>query len=141
MLKRAARYTANNAIGILALFVALGGVSYAATGGFESSGQLQACVGQNGTLTLLKSGKKCRRGQQRVAWSQTGPRGPAGASGANGLNGTNGSTPDKVASAETALTADNALSLGGIPASGYTRSDCNSVTGQIKGFVLIPANA
>jgi hypothetical protein len=40
-------------------------------------------------------------------------------------------------SATTAATATNALSLGGIPASGYTRSDCASITGQVKGFALI----
>jgi hypothetical protein len=140
MVGRLARFAVNNAVGLLALFVALGGVSYAASGGFTSGGRLQACVGQNGALTLLKSGKKCRRGQQKVVWNQTGPRGPAGAGGAAGLNA--GATlAAKVASAETALTAGDALSLGGIPASGYTRSDCASTTGQIKGFVLIPEKA
>lgn len=41
---------------------------------------------------------------------------------------------------EAASTANNALSLGEIPASGYTRSDCNSETGQVKGFALVPAS-
>ena len=50
MVGKAARYLANNALGALALFVALGGVSYAATGGFTSSGQLQACVNKSGGL-------------------------------------------------------------------------------------------
>jgi hypothetical protein len=45
-----------------------------------------------------------------------------------------------VPSATTALTADNALALGGVPAAGFTRSDCASTTGQIKGFAIIPAN-
>ncbi len=40
-------------------------------------------------------------------------------------------------SATTAATATNALSLGGVPASGYTRSDCASISGQVKGFALI----
>jgi hypothetical protein len=40
-------------------------------------------------------------------------------------------------SATTAATATNALSLGGIPASGYTRSDCASISGQVKGFALV----
>jgi trimeric autotransporter adhesin len=39
--------------------------------------------------------------------------------------------------AQKANEASNAISLGGIPASGYTRSDCNSLTGQIKGFARI----
>jgi hypothetical protein len=45
-----------------------------------------------------------------------------------------------VPSATTAQTATNALALGGIPASGFTRSDCASTTGQIKGFAIVPAN-
>jgi hypothetical protein len=137
----------NNAPGLLALFIALGGVSYAASGGFTSGGKLQGCVSANGTLRLLKSGKKCHRGQQKIVWNQTGqqgPRGPAGASGAAGLSsGTSGTIPVKVASAESALTAataTNALSLGGVPASEFTRRDCGSMTGQIKGFVTIPAS-
>jgi hypothetical protein len=43
--------------------------------------------------------------------------------------------------ATTAATATNALSLGGIAASGYTQKDCNSTTGQVKGFALVPASA
>lgn len=37
--------------------------------------------------------------------------------------------------------AANALALGGIPASGYTRNDCSSLTGQIKGWVSVPASS
>ena len=43
------------------------------------------------------------------------------------------------AHAEGAGTAGNALALGEIPASGFTRSDCVSETGQVKGFALVPA--
>ncbi len=144
MRKKATRYLANNALGALALFVALGGVSYAASGGFVSGGKLQACVGRNGSLTLLKPGKKCKHGQQDVAWSQTGPAGPKGATGPAGsagqqaANATHAETATKAGEADSAATASNALSLGGVPASGYTRSDCISKTGQIKGFALIP---
>src|SRR5438045_4049464 len=38
--------------------------------------------------------------------------------------------------ANSAGSATNAAQLGGIPASGYTRNDCNSLTGQIKGWAL-----
>jgi hypothetical protein len=123
------KYLANNALGALALFIALGGVGYAATGGFVSGGKLQACVSGNGSLTLLKAGKHCRRGQKQIAWNQTGPQGPPGGSGVAGANG---------ATVPSANTANNALALGGIPASGYTRNDCVSTTGQVKGFALIP---
>ncbi|HWW67450.1 MAG TPA: hypothetical protein VNY83_05655 [Solirubrobacterales bacterium] len=37
----------------------------------------------------------------------------------------------------SATNANNASQLGGIPASGYTRNDCGSLTGQIKGFARI----
>lgn len=48
-------YLKSNALGALALFIALGGTGYAAAGGFTRGGQLQACVSENGSLTLLKS--------------------------------------------------------------------------------------
>lgn len=84
MLHRSMKYVGNNAIALLALFLALGGVGYAASGGFTSGGQLRACVRGNGSLTLLKPGKKCAKGQTSVSWNQQGrqgARGPAGAAG------------------------------------------------------------
>lgn len=90
MITKGLRFMRGNAIGMLALFVALGGTSYAATGGFTSNGQLQACVGESGGVTIVKAGKKCRRGQQRVSWNQTGPAGAKGATGATGAAGANG---------------------------------------------------
>ena len=39
--------------------------------------------------------------------------------------------------ANTADGAGNANQLGGIPPSGYTHSDCNSQTGQIKGWAAV----
>ena len=42
-----------------------------------------------------------------------------------------------VAHANTADTATNADQLGGIPASGFTRSDCDSRTGQLKAWARI----
>ena len=44
---------------------------------------------------------------------------------------------DAAGTADWATEADNATALGGIPASGYVRSDCNTMTGQIKAFALI----
>jgi hypothetical protein len=88
--RRMLRYLASNALGALALFVALGGVSYAASGGFTSGGELQACASESGTLTLLKSGKHCKHGQKQVTWNQTGPQGQPGAKGATGSPGAAG---------------------------------------------------
>ena len=90
MARKIVGYAANNAVGVLALFVALGGVSYAASGGFTGGGQLRACVGTSGTMTLLKSGRHCRHGQTQVAWNQQGPAGPNGATGATGSAGPTG---------------------------------------------------
>jgi len=45
-----------------------------------------------------------------------------------------------VLSAKTAANAgfaSNAYALGGIPASGYTRNDCGSLSGQVKGWVSV----
>jgi hypothetical protein len=132
-----------NVVATLALMFAMSGGAIAATGGFTAaSSGIKACVGANGVLKLL-SGKKCKGGQKAVSWNQQGPagaKGPAGAQGATGPIATAGLNGDPGPSATTALTADNALALGGIPASGFTRSDCASTTGQIKGFALVPAN-
>jgi hypothetical protein len=134
VIARMARYLANNALGALALFVALGGVSYAATAGFNSGGKLQACVNGNGSLRLVKAGKSCHHGQQKLAWNQTGVQGPKGATGATGPSGI------EALKGAAVPTATNALALGGTPATGFTHSDCESETGQIKGFVEVPAN-
>ncbi|HEX3909170.1 MAG TPA: hypothetical protein VHW67_00535 [Solirubrobacteraceae bacterium] len=95
MISKAGKLIASNAVGLLALFVALGGVGYAATGGFASNGKLQGCAAGNGTLTLLKPGKKCRKGQTAVAWSMTGPNGGAGAQGPAGAPGAAGAAGPK----------------------------------------------
>jgi hypothetical protein len=140
-----------NVTATLALVFAMSGGAIAATGGFTSApSSIKACVGGNGVLKL-QAGKKCRSGQKAVSWSQQGPAGAQGATGSPGATGPQGA-PGVAASpnttvahaatadtATTALTADNTLALGGIPASGFTRSDCASTTGQIKGFALVPA--
>jgi len=141
MTTRGLSFAKNNAIALLALFVALGGTGYAASGGFTSGGKLQACVGGKGGLTLLKSGKKCKHGQKLIAWNQTGPQGATGPGGIAGLNGASvpsATNATNATNAVTAQTANNALELGGVPASEFTHRDCGSVTGQIKGWVQIP---
>jgi hypothetical protein len=65
---------------------------------------------------------------------------------ANATNATHATSANTATSATTATnatnatTASNALSLGGTPASGFTKSDCASQTGQVKGFVTVPAS-
>jgi hypothetical protein len=86
-----------NVLAGTALFVALGGGAYAATGGFVGSkGSIHGCVAGKGALTVVKAGKSCPRKTTSLVFDQTGPRGnpgatgPKGAAGSNGRNGTNG---------------------------------------------------
>ncbi len=91
MLNRASRFAANNAIALAALFLALGGASYAATGAFEAaSGQLTACVGESHVVVLKTGHKPCHKGQKTVVWNQQGPAGSKGAAGAQGAQGAAG---------------------------------------------------
>lgn|GEM_PF-3270438 len=96
---RIATYLRGNTLALLALFVALGGTSYAAAGGFVAkNGQLAGCVAGSGVLKVLKPGHRCGKGQTAVAWNVTGrtggigPGGPIGAAGARGATGDAGST-------------------------------------------------
>jgi hypothetical protein len=99
-----------NVVAALALFVALGGTSYAATGGFSSGGTLRACANEEGAIRLLKAGKKCKKGQTAVAWNQTGPAGAPGAKGANGANGAPGATGAPGAAGDKGLEGQKGLS-------------------------------
>lgn len=90
MIANSLRYLRGNAIGALALFVALGGTGYAASGGFSQGGTLKACVNEEGRLKLVGSGKRCHKGQTSVSWNQTGPKGANGAAGATGAAGAQG---------------------------------------------------
>jgi len=91
MSKRVLRFAADNAVALTALFIALGGAGYAATGAVrESRGQLTACVGETHVLVLKTGSKPCHPGQRMVAWNQRGPAGPEGAPGARGATGAQG---------------------------------------------------
>jgi hypothetical protein len=81
-----------NAVAYLALFVMLGGSAYAASGGFVGNdGVVHACAKKKGgSVRLVKPGKKCRKGERIVTWSQHGPAGPRGATGATGAMGATG---------------------------------------------------
>lgn len=96
MVAKIATYLRGNMLALLALFVALGGTSYAAAGGFAAkNGQLSGCVGGGGVLKVLKPGRRCPKGQAAVAWNvagRAGAAGVAGATGARGLAGPTGST-------------------------------------------------
>lgn len=70
-------------VGIVMLLVA--GGSYALASG---SGSITVCVKKHGG-TLYKA-KKCKKGDSKLSWNQTGPQGQTGAAGAAGAPGTPG---------------------------------------------------
>jgi hypothetical protein len=102
-------------IAIAALVVATSGV---AIGSFAAkNGKIVACHSKRtGALRLVEEGKKCRKGEQKVAWNQQGkrgrrgPRGPAGDDGFDGLDGFDGFDGADGADAASMLTGTFATS-------------------------------
>ena len=76
-------------IAIAALVVATSGV---AIGSFApKNGKITACYSKRtGDLRLVDADKKCRKGEQRIAWNQRGKRGPRGPAGDDGFDGPDG---------------------------------------------------
>lgn len=94
MRKALGGYLRRHHVALLALFVALGGTSYAAAGrGSSSAGRLYACVTQaHHTLNLTTAAGVCPDGQYKVSWNRVGRRGARGPRGAAGLRGPVGAT-------------------------------------------------
>jgi Collagen triple helix repeat (20 copies) len=92
------RLTYSNAIATLALFIALGGGAYAASGGLVSpSGFVQECVKSRGGVPhVVRSHARCGHGSIPLflatpgAVTLRGPRGPRGATGPRGHTGHTG---------------------------------------------------
>ena len=82
-------------IALAALVVATSGV---AIGSFApKNGKIVACYSKRtGALRLVEEGRKCRKGEQKIAWNQQGKRGlpgrrgPVGDDGFDGLDGFDG---------------------------------------------------
>ena len=88
MLRRIASYMKRHHLALLALFVALGGTSFAAGNALlarNSVGTAQVINGSLQTIDLRKDALKALKGN-------TGPRGPAGTQGAPGAPGAPGAT-------------------------------------------------
>jgi Collagen triple helix repeat (20 copies) len=88
MLRRTASYMKRHHLALLALFLALGGTSFAASNALlprNSVGTTQVINGSLQTSDLSKGALKALKGN-------TGPRGPAGAQGAQGAQGSPGAT-------------------------------------------------
>ena len=96
-------YLRQHHIGLLALFIALGGTSYALSD--PSAGRWYACVTHAyHTLNLTSASATCPRGQHKIWWDragstgrgQRGPQGPPGPRGPRGSRGSPGSGSDTV---------------------------------------------
>jgi len=94
---KAPAYLRRNAIALAALFVALGGSSYAVVGnGFVSpDGKLSACVSRRGAaLRLVRAGAHCHGSELLVSWNARGPAGDPGPAGPRGAPGPAGAKGD-----------------------------------------------
>jgi hypothetical protein len=94
MLLKLRRPSPATVIATAAFVVATSGVAIGAIP--STNGKISACYSKQGGATrLIDAGKKCRKGEKRVAWNQ---RGQAGKNGTNGVNGTNGASGAAAAS-------------------------------------------
>ncbi|HZT83836.1 MAG TPA: hypothetical protein VE984_00245 [Gaiellaceae bacterium] len=112
-------------ISLIALFLALGGTSVAATKVI-----LAKHADKKADTKLVK----------KLAPSLSVKHAKTANSATTAASATHATTADSATNATNATnatTAANATALGGISASGYTRRDCSSLTGQIKGFARI----
>ena len=88
-------YLRRNVLALVALFVALGGTSYAVTGGGSSAGpgRFYACVTElHRTLNLTSRSATCPENQTKISWNRVGRPGPRGRRGLVGPRGAEGPT-------------------------------------------------
>lgn len=96
-----------NVMSTVAVFIALGGGAYAASGGFAgANGVIRLCVGKRGTVTVAKAGHRCRRKTRAVLVNQRGIKGATGLQGAQGPAGPTGPTGPATGPAGGALTGN-----------------------------------
>jgi hypothetical protein len=125
------RLSPGTILGLLALVVAMSGISIAKIPG--DGGKISGCYKKkSGKLRVINAdkGKHCRRGERALTWSQQGPQGAAGRDGAAGPAGPAG-TPD-TADFFTKGESD-ARFLG----SGGTAADASKLGGQAPGSYLL----
>ncbi|HEY1777465.1 MAG TPA: hypothetical protein VGG41_15005 [Solirubrobacteraceae bacterium] len=103
------RITASRAALTLALFLAIGGVAYGASGNslIGPHGNLNSCVPRNGgEVNLWKPGHHCSGGRVSLSWPARARNGAPGAPGAPGATGTTGATGATGPSNPAATTVD-----------------------------------
>lgn len=80
-------------VGLLSLALASTALAAPAVG---KNGQVDACYRvkgkAKGAMRVVPAGKKCKKGERKLAWSVTGPPGAQGATGAQGGQGAQGSS-------------------------------------------------
>lgn len=77
-------------VAVLAFGLVIAGLAIAAKN--PSRSQIHGCYSKkNGTLRVAKAGKRCRKGERKIAWTKAGTRGPRGPRGSAGSPGTEGS--------------------------------------------------
>jgi hypothetical protein len=85
-------YARTHVIAFVALFVALGGGAYAASG-LVSGGTITGCAkSHGGPLTIVRAGHKCPRHQVALTFDERGPAGKTGGAGPPGPRGATGPT-------------------------------------------------
>ena len=123
-----------NVAAMLALVLAVGGGGAAVA---ATSGNPHA----RAATTNLNRGPRGPQGPRgpRGFKGDKGDRGPSGPKGATGPIGPTGPKGDTGPAGAPNPNALNSNALGGIPASGFTQTNCDSQSGAIKDWAIIPA--
>jgi hypothetical protein len=113
-------------VAYLALFIALGGGSYAVVRAPSRDGRISACFNSTtGSLRIVNLGARCPRGQRKLVWNvrglrglrglpgATGPPGAHGAAGAPGAPGAPGTPFDANATLPSGQTLTGVFAVGG----------------------------
>jgi hypothetical protein len=114
------RLTFANVVAVLALGAALAGGALAAPGLVGSDGQIHACAGSKGRLTLVKQGKKCGKKQTALAWSASGRVGAPGQPGLQGEPGDRGGSNLNTVSFNKSRAENNTRGVDVLTADGMT---------------------
>lgn len=126
-MSRLTTYLRRHHIALLALFVALGGTSFAAVKIVGRDGMIHGCYAKkSGALRLVPASRKCRKGESKVAWNQDGRPGVQGVQGPEGPVGPAGKDAPPAAAAAhvsvgaTTLTAGSASVSANLASAGGT---------------------
>jgi hypothetical protein len=123
-------YLRGHHVGLVALFIALGGSSFAAGVAVTSTGAvIHGCYRtKGGSLHIVAARKRCAHGERAITWSQQGPAGASGSTGAAGPPGVVGTpgSPGAPGAPGANFTAQTTLQ------SGQTESGTYSITGAFQ---------